>query len=242
MGEIPGRYSIGIFVFPPNVRMPLHDHPGMCVLSRLLYGSLERTSLDLSRDDGDADGNENNPEMPAAAHMQEAQERGKRTVDNSCSSNNSNPGLLSSLWQRMSDRLQLQQQQPIPKEEGHKNNPSQGAALPSRGMKRAYHKRVDYLHAPDCAILYPLEGNLHQFTAGPEGAAVLDVLVPPYDEEELRDCNYYEIWERPQQLSTTATTTQEQPPLLSAYWIRPIVKPENFHCVRGQYRCLGSSS
>jgi predicted metal-dependent enzyme (double-stranded beta helix superfamily) len=33
-------YSIGVFVFPPNILMPIHDHPGMvcvcAVCSRLL--------------------------------------------------------------------------------------------------------------------------------------------------------------------------------------------------------------
>ena len=50
MNEIPDQYSIGIFVFPPYARIPLHDHPGMCVLSRILYGDVRVVSLDLLRD------------------------------------------------------------------------------------------------------------------------------------------------------------------------------------------------
>uniref|UniRef100_A0A7S1BRR5 Cysteine dioxygenase n=1 Tax=Corethron hystrix TaxID=216773 RepID=A0A7S1BRR5_9STRA len=44
--ECPQQYSIGIFVFSPGARIPIHDHPNMMVLSKLLYGSLEATSYD----------------------------------------------------------------------------------------------------------------------------------------------------------------------------------------------------
>mmetsp|Transcript_43348 Transcript_43348/g.104763 ORF Transcript_43348/g.104763 Transcript_43348/m.104763 type:complete len:228 (+) Transcript_43348:62-745(+) len=54
IAEIPDQYSIGIFVFAPYGRIPLHDHPDMCVLSRALYGELERRSLDLARTEEDA--------------------------------------------------------------------------------------------------------------------------------------------------------------------------------------------
>ena len=40
-------------------------------------------------------------------------------------------------------------------------------------------------------MVLPVEGNLHQFTAGPEGAAFLDVLTPPYDHPTERPCTYY---------------------------------------------------
>jgi hypothetical protein len=61
------------------------------------------------------------------------------------------------------------------------------------GTKLAYRNAVDVLEAPNVASLYPYEGNLHEFVAGPHGAAVLDVLLPPYDDERKRDCTFYHI-------------------------------------------------
>ena len=39
-------FSIGVFILPPRCEIPLHDHPGMSVLSRVLSGSLEIFSCD----------------------------------------------------------------------------------------------------------------------------------------------------------------------------------------------------
>lgn len=252
LSEIPGKYSVGIFVFPPFGKMPLHDHPGMCVLSRVLYGSLERTSLDLSLAlDNDRDTTSDG----GAAYFANEVTKRRKADHGYCRKG----GLLDSFWQRMSWRHAATTTTTIDGGVG------KAPPAPTRVSSRAYRKRVDHLEAPQCTALYPKEGNLHQFMAGPNGAAILDVLIPPYDLHH-RDCNYYEIVMDPftGAPSTSAGSEQQQPTnttvaaagsksmlyhpttttttsSLSFCWIMPIDKPENFHCMAGQYRNIGSA-
>ena len=183
LSDVPEQYSMGIFVFPPHSKIPLHDHPGMCVLSRVLYGSLQRLSLDLARED-DHSHSDSSADKPW--HM-------SWTGDSGASPE-------------------------------YQNFP--------RGTKRAYKNHLDHLEAPACTVLYPYEGNLHEFVAGPEGAAVLDVLFPPYDEPD-RDCTFYNIVDNAEEM----TDSSDQSPC----WIIPTGQPEDFHCISGRYASLGSA-
>ena len=182
MNEIPDQYSIGIFIFPPYARIPLHDHPGMCVLSRILYGDVRVVSLDLLRDSEIID-------HDAASKIL------KQNIE---------------------------------------------------GTKFAVRRNVEVLQAPDVACLYPYESNLHEFVAGPNGAALLDVLLPPYDADEERDCTFYEthdltecdsILTGDESIQASSVSNRQQLCL-----IVPTGQPEDFHCISGRYLGMGTSA
>lgn len=167
LAEDSGLFSMGVFIFPPGAKIPLHDHPGMCVLSRVLYGEIHRQSLDLVEGASDED---------------------------------------------------------------EDNNESDSIYLDTPGSKRAIKRPIDLLRAPACTTLYPDVGNVHEFVAGPTGAAVLDVLLPPYDDE--RDCTFYEIQ------GCVRTENSSSANLENKCWIVPICHPKDFHCIAGQYHHL----
>ncbi|XP_027368889.1 plant cysteine oxidase 3 isoform X3 [Abrus precatorius] len=111
-----------IFCFPTSSVIPLHDHPGMTVFSKLLYGSLHVKAYDW--------------------------------VEPPCIMESKGPGYA---------------------------------------QVRLAKLAVDKVMNSPCetSVLYPKHGgNLHCFTAVTR-CAVLDILTPPYREDEGRKCTYY---------------------------------------------------
>ena len=206
ISEIPDQYSIGIFVFAPHARIPLHDHPGMCVLSRVLYGDLQRLSLDLARDDEGENGNGGGDD-PAMMSMDDSMDTGGGSTSEK----------RRSAYEWFHSFF-------------HKTGNYSNKKLPE-GTKRAFKNHVDHLAAPAVTVLYPYEGNLHEFVAGPHGAAVLDVLLPPYDHNQNRDCTFYTIHELPPEYAEKGR---------EPCFIVPTGQPENFHCISGVYHDLGA--
>jgi len=96
-------FEIGIFAFPPGAVIPLHDHPGMFVLSHVLYGSITVKSYDIDHETGET--------------------------------------------RRKETRL---------------------------------------LKESESSLLFEHDRNIHEFTAGEDGCAVLDILAPPYDHDSKR--------------------------------------------------------
>lgn len=214
--EVPDQYSIGIFVFPPFARIPLHDHPEMCVLSRVLYGDLQCLSLDLPTVE------EQQQEAEARACELHASQQQQQS---------------SSFMQHPYQAFQAARDHLFHNNNGqHHPAAIHGAAAAPPGAKRAYKNPVKHLHAPDVGMLFPYKGNLHEFFAGPNGAAVIDILLPPYDVDHDRDCTFYDVREDPAAAASAAAGEERTP-----CWIVPTKQPHDFHCLSGQYQKLGAN-
>ena len=131
-------YAIAAFVLAPHATIPLHDHPGMTVLSGVISGSLRVTSFDVGAD-------------------------GKARRSSSIMTSADGP-----------------------------------------------------------AALFPCQDNVHEFQAGADGACVLDVIVPPYDEDSGRACHYFE-----------AAAIGD-----GVFRLREIPEPADFECLGAVYTGL----
>ncbi|XP_016350946.1 2-aminoethanethiol dioxygenase-like isoform X2 [Sinocyclocheilus anshuiensis] len=76
-------------------------------------------------------------------------------------------------------------------------------------------------------ILTPLKDNLHEIDAVEGPAAFLDILAPPYDPDNGRDCHYYRVLQ-------TAGKKSEQSGEDEA-WLLEIPQPDDFWCAGEPY-------
>lgn len=216
--ELQGQYSIGIFVFPPKSMIPLHNHPGMTVLSRILYGSIQVKSFDVICTAADKKENED--------HV---------VKDNKEEENNDTPtkGCKTGFISRILSSVARS----ISNDSVSSSGSSTHDTVPLNGLF-TFENDVKVLHSPQVTALYTRRGNVHEFMAGPEGAALLDVLIPPYDAHEDRDCTFYEKIESldlQQHHEGWCETTKQR----EKCWLVPIEQPEWFRCSAGRYKDLG---
>jgi len=188
--EVQHHYNIGVFVFPPHTRIPLHDHPGMVVLSRILYGELLVKSFDVLSNE--------------LVHKSAIASIGKIIHQSSWVTN-----FLSKICHQPSNNDNI-----------------------SAGSLRAVEHDITPLIAPEVSVLYPYGGNLHEFTAGDNGAAVLDVLMPPYNNHGNRDCTFYQ---------REMIEDNNQNNNFSSCLLVPIEQPPDFTCISGTYGQWGRS-
>ncbi|XP_077469983.1 2-aminoethanethiol dioxygenase-like [Stigmatopora argus] len=114
------HFSMGVFLLKSGARIPLHDHPGMHGVLKVLYGKVRVSCFDRP------DAGEERPRLGAL----------RRSV------------LRSS---------------------------------------------AEVTDASEPCVLTPERDNLHQIDAVDGPAAFLDVLAPPYDPEDGRDCHYFRV-------------------------------------------------
>lgn len=200
MRESKNCFSAGIFIFPPGAVIPLHNHPGMAVLSRILYGNLELRTFDIINRATEEIDKERNTEQNGIAGW-------------------FFPKLLSTVRRQTNNY-----DSPLSR------------AIRMNGLYASENDAI-VVSATEVTASWPKKANLHQFTAGSDGAAVLDVLIPPYDAAGDRDCTFYEKVERTNFGDSRMHKRKGEDN--NTCWLLPKEQPVWFQCLAGHYNHLG---
>lgn len=118
------QFSMGVFLLKSGASIPLHDHPGMYGMLKVMYGKVRISCFDRL-------------DRPGAGSLSPAQRGALR-----CS------------------------------------------VLRSSG---------EYTEDSAPCVLSPDRDNLHQIDAVDGPTAFMDILAPPYDPDDGRDCHYYRV-------------------------------------------------
>ncbi|XP_055963931.1 2-aminoethanethiol dioxygenase [Sorex fumeus] len=162
-------FSLGVFLLKSGASIPLHDHPGMHGLLKVLYGTVRISCLDALGADAPR------PRAPP-------------------------PG------QRFEPPLRARELEAV-----------------RAGVLRS---RAEYTAASAPCVLSPQRDNLHQIDAVGGPAAFLDILAPPYDPADGRDCHYYRVLEplgAPPQAAAAAELPRE-------VWLLETPQADDFWC------------
>ncbi|XP_030058981.1 2-aminoethanethiol dioxygenase [Microcaecilia unicolor] len=166
-------FSMGVFLLKSGACIPLHDHPGMNGMLKVLYGRVSISGFDKLDSGGGGTKKE-----PAAV---------------------------------------MQQFNPPP--------PYQKDAL-----RRALLRSVgEFNESSGPCLLSPYRDNLHQISAVDGPAAFLDILAPPYDPDDGRDCHYYKLMQ-PAAGSELQGGQVEEGTVPREVWLLEIPQPADFWC------------
>ncbi|XP_017549864.1 2-aminoethanethiol (cysteamine) dioxygenase b [Pygocentrus nattereri] len=158
-------FSMGVFLLKHGTSIPLHDHPGMYGLLKVLYGKVRISCFDrLDMSSESASGGQFNPPL---LPFQKSSVR---------------PSVRRSVGEYTED------------------------------------------NAP--CVLSPHKDNIHQIEAVDGPTAFLDILAPPYDPDDGRDCHYYKVLQPGSEGVDKRAEGQEQ----TQVWLMEIPQPSEFWC------------
>ncbi|XP_038816836.1 2-aminoethanethiol dioxygenase-like [Salvelinus namaycush] len=157
------EFSMGVFLLKSGASIPLHDHPGMYGMLKVMYGKVRITCFDrLDKSSSVA------------------------------SDTQFNPPLL----------------------------PFQRGAL-----RRSILGSVgEFTEESGPCILTPDRNNLHQIDAVDGPTAFLDILAPPYDPDDGRDCHYYKV------LQSAPDSEDKKADGQKEVWLMEVSQPSEFWC------------
>lgn len=179
-------FSMGVFLLRRGASIPLHDHPGMNGMLKVLYGKVVIRCFDkLERPPDVSEAGEGGPTPPQSLSSSESPSQSQSQSQCQLSSQQA-PAWLSVL--RSTDEFTE--------------------------------------HSGPC-LLTPLRDNLHQIEAVEGPAAFLDILAPPYDPDEGRDCHYYRVIN-----SVGGGAGQNSK---EETWLLEIPQPDDFWCLGEPY-------
>nr|XP_004570438.2 2-aminoethanethiol dioxygenase [Maylandia zebra] len=166
-------FSMGVFLLRSGASIPLHDHPGMNGMLKVLYGKLNVRCFDKL---------EQNLAVTTVPPVFDPPVP---------------PLQMTSVW---------------------------------RAVLRSV---VEYSENSGPCLLTPVRDNLHQIYAVDGPAAFLDILAPPYNSDDGRDCHYYKVLQSALEDETDAKGHQEQQGEKGKeeeVWLLEIPQPEDFWC------------
>ncbi|XP_056333611.1 2-aminoethanethiol (cysteamine) dioxygenase b [Danio aesculapii] len=158
-------FSMGVFLLKTGASIPLHDHPGMYGMLKVIYGKVRISCFDrLDKPRDGASGVQFNPPL-------------------------------------------------MPFQRGH----LLASVLKSVG---------EYTEDSSPCVLSPQQDNIHQIDAVDGPTAFLDILAPPYDPDEGRDCHYYKVLQAHSEAADKKSEAQDQ----GDVWLLEIPQPSEFWC------------